>query len=169
MNLIVYIGTQELHDYPSFTTREDGLNDMIICIRMWKIPTAVPVHEPLWGFTTLDIFPLSSFNLLPSGRPRGGYSYWFFRLYCSVKARSFLNFSTLSGFILPAFIALRFAFNQFKSRRTNYLLIPSISPSTIFISFGIRCSIARHLTLPYLSKSMSSRSLLANSSGISPA
>ena len=29
-------------------------------------------------------------------------------------ARSFLNISTLSGFIFPAFKALRFAFNQFK-------------------------------------------------------
>ena len=45
---------------------------------------------------------------------RDHYSYWFFLLYCSVISRSFLNFSTLSGFIFPAFIALRFAFNQFK-------------------------------------------------------
>ena len=50
----------------------------------------------------------------------------------------------------------------------DYLIL-SISTSTIFINFGIRCSIARHLTLPYLSKSMSSRSSFANSSGMSPA
>ena len=34
-------------------------------------------------------------------------------------------------------------------RRANYLLIPSISISTIFLSCGIICSILRHLTLSF--------------------
>ena len=53
---------------------------------------------------------------VPCGFPQGlsAYSYWFFLLYCSVNSRSFLNFSTLSDFIFPAFIAFLLAFNQFK-------------------------------------------------------
>ena len=45
---------------------------------------------------------------------RNHYSYWFFLLYCSVISRSFLNISTLSAFIFPAFNAFRFAFSQFR-------------------------------------------------------
>ncbi len=45
---------------------------------------------------------------------RNHYSYWFFLLYCSIISRSFLNFSTLSGFIFPTFITFLLAFNQFK-------------------------------------------------------
>ena len=44
------------------------------------------------------------------------YSYWFFLLYCSVISRSFLNFSTLSGFIFPAFISFRLCLSQVYSR-----------------------------------------------------
>ena len=40
------------------------------------------------------------------------YSYWFFLLYCSVISRTFLNFSTLSGFIFPALRAFLLAFTQ---------------------------------------------------------
>ena len=45
---------------------------------------------------------------------RNHYSYWFFLLYCSVISRSFLNFSTLFGFIFPAFKAFLLAFSQFR-------------------------------------------------------
>jgi len=65
------------------------------------------------NFPSYFLHQPSAFHLLPSGRLRGGYSYWFFLLYCSVISRSFLNFSILSGFIFPAFKTLRFAFTQF--------------------------------------------------------
>ena len=42
------------------------------------------------------------------------YSYWFFLLNRSVSSKSFLKFSTLSGFIFPAFKAFLLAFSQFK-------------------------------------------------------
>lgn len=53
---------------------------------------------------------------IPCGSPLGFslYSYWFFLLYSSVISRSFLNFSTLSAFIFPAFITFLFALSQFK-------------------------------------------------------
>ena len=44
------------------------------------------------------------------------YSYWFFLLYCSVISRSFLNLSTLSNFIFPAFISFRLCLSQVYSR-----------------------------------------------------
>ena len=47
---------------------------------------------------------------------RDHYSYWFFLRYCSVISRSFLNFSTLSGFIFPAFISFRLCLSQVYSR-----------------------------------------------------
>ena len=63
------------------------------------------------GIQLSDFRPLpSAFSHLPSAI----YSYWFFLLYCSVISISLLNFSTLSGFIFPAFITFLLAFSQFK-------------------------------------------------------
>ena len=61
------------------------------------------------------------FRAFPCGSPQGLslYCHWFLRLYCSVSSRSFLNFSTLSGFIFPAFIALRFALSQLRTVRLS--------------------------------------------------
>ena len=68
------------------------------------------------------------------------HSYWFLRLYCSIKANSSLNGSTLSGFIFPAFSAFRFAFSQF-----------SISCSSILCFEGFRLFLRiNSLTSSYL-------------------
>ena len=85
---------------------------------------------------------------------RDHYSYWFFLLYCSVISRSFLNFSTLSIFIFPAFIALRFAFSQFKWScssilcRDEFRLLVSINVTTS-IYFTIHRS-SCVITFPFL-------------------
>ena len=43
---------------------------------------------------------------------RDHYSYWFFLRYCSVSSRSFLNFSNLSGFSVPAFNCFLLCFSH---------------------------------------------------------
>ena len=114
------------------------------------------------NFPSYFLHQPSAFHLLPSGRPRGGYSYWFFLLYCSVISRSFLNFSILSGFIFPALINLREALSQFSilcssmrcfdGFRFSILIsspsIPRSRPSiTLYVSISASCLLTAEILI----------------------
>ena len=51
------------------------------------------------------------------------YSYWFFRLYCSVIANSSLNLSSRSAFSNPWFICFRLCLSHVKSRLSSRLYL----------------------------------------------
>ena len=54
------------------------------------------------------------------------YWYWFSLLFFSIKSRSCLNGSTLSGFSVPAFIAFLFAVSQFSRSCSSILCLDGL-------------------------------------------